>query len=262
MNHPKITIITACYNAEAHIEETIQSVLNQTYNNIEYIIIDGGSTDGTLAIIEKYRNKIDYFVSEPDRGISDAFNKGIKVAEGEIIGIINSDDKLEQGSLQIVADAFEQDIDMYRGICYLWNDQTGILFLEIPTLYWPAIPIKMRGAHPATFIAKKAYQRLGDFDVDLKYSMDTDLFRRFSKANAKVKYIDKPLAYFRLGGVSQSNEVGRLKELCYILKKNGSSSIQIAVFWCIYKLRLQMKHIVMRIGGDDFRFKFINKIRC
>lgn len=259
MTNPKISIITVCYNSENHIEEAILSVINQSYKNKEYIIIDGGSTDGTLSIVEKYKDKIDYFVSEQDNGISDAFNKGIKVANGEIISIINSDDKLEKGALQIIADLYSPEIDVYRGICYVWNDKTGFIFEEIPTLYWPAIPIKMRGAHPATFVAKSAYQRFGAFDVNLRYAMDTDLFRRFSKARATIKYVDKPLAYFRLGGISQTDESKRLKELMVILKKNGSNKIQRVLFWCSYKIRLAIKHSVMAIGGDDFRFKFTKK---
>ena len=99
--NPKISIVTVCYNSKSHIEEAIQSVLNQTYKNLEYIVIDGGSTDGTLDIIDKYKDKIDYFVSEPDKGISDAFNKGIKAATGDIIGICNADDKLALDCLQI-----------------------------------------------------------------------------------------------------------------------------------------------------------------
>ena len=121
MKNPKISIITICYNSEAHLEEAILSVVNQAYKNKEYIIIDGGSTDKTLSIIEKYRNKIDYFVSEPDKGISDAFNKGIKVATGDMIGIINSDDKLEKDALQMVAESYEDSVDLSRGILRTGN---------------------------------------------------------------------------------------------------------------------------------------------
>lgn len=257
---PKISIITVCFNSEAHIEETILSVIHQSYPNKEYIIIDGGSTDRTLAIIEKYRDKIDYIVSEPDRGISDAFNKGISVATGDVIGIINSDDKLEVDALNIVAENFSDDVEVYRGLCKIWNDKTGFIYEETPTLYWPAIPIKMRGAHPATFVSQKAYAKYGMFDLDLKYAMDTDLFRRFSKYGATVKLIEVPLAYFRLGGVSQSDEKKRLRELIYILKKNGSSRFQVLLFSVYYRFRLWFKHFVMSLFGDDFRFKFTKKL--
>ena len=257
---PKISIITVCFNSEAHIEEAILSVIHQSYPNKEYIIIDGGSTDGTLAIIEKYKDKIDYFVSEPDKGISDAFNKGIKAATGDVIGIINSDDKLEVNALNIVAENYSDDIEVYRGLCKIWNDKTDFIYEETPTLYWPAIPIKMRGAHPATFVSHKAYEKYGMFDLDLKYAMDTDLLRRFSKYGANVKLIEAPLAYFRLGGVSQSDEKKRLRELICILKKNGSSRFQTFLFSGYYRFRLWFKHLVMSIFGDDYRFKFTKKL--
>ena len=91
-NKPLVTIITVVFNGEAYLEETIQSVINQTYDNVEYIIIDGGSTDGTLDIIKKYENQIDYWISEKDHGIYDAFNKGISLAQGTLVGIQNADD--------------------------------------------------------------------------------------------------------------------------------------------------------------------------
>ena len=121
MKKPKISIITVCYNSEAHIEEAILSVINQSYENKEYLVIDGGSKDGTLNIIEKYKDKIDYFVSEPDKGISDAFNKGIKAATGDIIGILNSDDFMMPDALTKVAEQYEKKIDVYMGYCLVWN---------------------------------------------------------------------------------------------------------------------------------------------
>lgn len=254
----KISIITISYNSAQHIEETIQSVVNQLYANKEYIVIDGGSTDGTIEIINKYKDKISYFVSEPDKGISDAFNKGIAVATGDIIGIINSDDKLVDNALQILANNYDSTIDVYRGICNIWNDKTGLSFQEIPTLRWPAIPIKMRVAHPSTFVNKEAYKKWGTFDIDLKYAMDADLLRRWTVKNAKIKYINAPLAFFRLGGVSQSSESKRLKELKYILRKNGSNKFQVFCFALYYRFRLFVKHVIM-LFGEDYRFKFVKK---
>ena len=122
MSTPKISIITVCYNSSLHLEECMQSIINQSYENKEYIVIDGGSKDGTLDIINKYRDKIAYFVSEPDKGISDAFNKGMKAATGDIIGILNSDDYMMPGVLRKVADQYEDGIDVYRGYCLIWNE--------------------------------------------------------------------------------------------------------------------------------------------
>ena len=120
MSLPVISIITITYNGEKHIEQTIQSVLGQTYPNIQYIIIDGGSTDQTLSIIKKYEQKLYYWVSEKDKGISDAFNKGIAKATGEIVGIINADDWYEPAALEQVA-ARMGDADVCFGDLQLWR---------------------------------------------------------------------------------------------------------------------------------------------
>lgn len=260
MKNPKISIITICYNSEAHLEEAILSVVNQAYKNKEYIIIDGGSTDKTLSIIEKYRNKIDYFVSEPDKGISDAFNKGIKVATGDMIGIINSDDKLEKDALQMVAESYEDSVDLYRGILRTWNSETGFVYDQYPTMDWPKIPFKMVVAHPSTFVTKRAYEQYGCFDVSLKYSMDLDLLLRLERNHVVKKYIDSPLAYFRLGGVSQSNEINRTKEICEILANNGSSRFQVLCFKMYYIFRLRTKHLIISLFGNKIKSYFSKKI--
>lgn len=246
MHNPKISIITVCFNSEAYIEETILSVVNQSYPNKEYVIIDGGSTDGTHAIIEKYKDQVDFYISEPDQGISDAFNKGIRAVTGDVIGIINSDDKLTDGALQVVANHYSSDFDIYRGICRIWNPLTGNILDEIPTMKWPLFPIKMKVSHPSTFITKIAYQKWGNYDVNLKYAMDFDLLQRMYMQKARAKRIDEPLAIFRLGGVSQQDEKARKRELCCILRKNGANSLQVLFFNLYYTLRLFVKHIVLR----------------
>ena len=104
---PKISIITPCFNAAQYIEQTILSIINQDYDNIEYVIIDGGSSDGTVDIIKKYEDKISYWISEPDKGQSDAINKGIEVATGDVFNWVNADDYLEEGVLKEIAKHFE-----------------------------------------------------------------------------------------------------------------------------------------------------------
>ncbi len=115
-NRPKVSIITVVYNGIAHLEQTIQSVLNQTYDNVEYIIIDGGSTDGTVELIKKYEESIAYWVSESDGGIYDAMNKGISNATGEIVGLINADDWYETGTIEKVVETFQNsEVDVVHG---------------------------------------------------------------------------------------------------------------------------------------------------
>ena len=106
--NPKISIVTVCLNSEKTIERTIQSVLSQSYNNIEYIIIDGGSTYGTLDIVNKYKDKVSYVISEKDNGVYDAFNKGLKVFTGELIGFVNSDDYLMPSAMNILCEYFNK----------------------------------------------------------------------------------------------------------------------------------------------------------
>ena len=125
MKNPKISIITITYNSAKTLERTIKSIIEQKYENLEYIIVDGGSTDSTLEIVKKYDTWISKWVSEPDSGISNAFNKGINMATGNVIGIINSDDGLMPGALQAISDSYEDGVDVYRGKVLLWKEDTN-----------------------------------------------------------------------------------------------------------------------------------------
>lgn len=198
----KITMITVTFNSEKTLEETIKSVLAQGYQELEYIIVDGASTDQTLAIIEKYKEHLAHVISEKDRGISDAFNKGLALATGEVIGIINSDDLLTEGALHKVATAFEHKIDVLYGKAYrLYQDGSLRDYLprdlSIFTYKFPLI-------HPATFVAKKAYDKWGNFNIDYHYCMDRDVLYRMYQDGGKFQYIDEYLAYYRMGGISEN----------------------------------------------------------
>ena len=132
---PRITIITVCYNSEKYIEQAILSVINQTYDNLEYIIVDGGSQDSTMSIVNRYRDKISVIISEKDNGISDAFNKGIRRATGDIIGIVNSDDMLYNNNvIEKLAEYYEDDIDVYRGKEIVKNIDSGYEYVLSPSL--------------------------------------------------------------------------------------------------------------------------------
>ena len=126
MDNSLISVITVSYNAVSTIEQTILSVINQTYSNIEYIIIDGGSTDGTIDIIRRYEDKIAYWVSEPDRGIYDAMNKGASKANGEYIAFLNSDDWYELDAVSIIAQFADGKTDLISGIIKLYKNNIFI----------------------------------------------------------------------------------------------------------------------------------------
>lgn len=221
MIQPKISIITITYNSEKTLEETILSVINQGYSNLEYLIIDGGSKDGTLNIVEKYRDKIAFVISEPDKGISDAFNKGIKYATGEIIGIINSDDILCAGALQAIANNYDPNVDVYRGHTVIWDDVEGSKLSVNPTMSFPLFkPIKAV-CHQSTFVTKSAYEKYGVYRIDFRYMMDADLLHRLYLKGAKFKYVDYDMGLFRLGGVTNDDWKKKIPEKRALIRCNG-----------------------------------------
>lgn len=255
MGNPKISIITVCYNSKAHLEEAINSVLNQTYSNKEYIVIDGGSTDGTLDIINKYRDKIDYFVSEKDRGISDAFNKGIKAATGDVIGICNADDLLASDCMQIVADNYEEGVDIYRMNEVVKNFETGEEFLTKPTLVYGKLLMNHYTCHMGCFVTKAAYERYGMYDVNLRIQMDTDLLRRFTVKGAKYKYVDANCGFFRRGGVSTSGVNRRNYERKLIMKRYGASILDVLVTQSYHHTMQIVKSIMLFLHLDPTKMK-------
>lgn len=208
MYQPKVSIITVCYNSSETIRKTIESVINQTYKNIEYIIIDGNSDDGTQDIIRSYKNQIAFWSSESDSGIYDAMNKGIRAATGEIIGIINSDDWYSQETVEkIIASFKDSDAEVIYGDILQVYPDNQLIQSKLENL--DNLIYKMVIAHPAVFVKKEVYNRLGVFNLKYKIAADYELMRRFYKAGVKFKYMNTKLAYFRIGGASYSNS-----ELC------------------------------------------------
>lgn len=199
--YPLITIVTIVYNGEKYLQECIDSIQNQTYKHIEYIVIDGGSNDRTLEIIKSNEKVIDSWISESDNGISDAFNKGINRANGEIIGILNCDDLYNEFTIQELANSYlknDRSEGVYYGdIRYFGDDQSYELVPRIKNI-WKYMSIY----HPATFVCKSVYQNFGVFSEDFKYAMDVELLHRFLHKGVPFIYIPKTLTNFRLEGTS------------------------------------------------------------
>ena len=201
----KISVITVCRNSAATIEQTIRSVLGQTYPDIEYIIIDGGSTDGTLDIIRHYEDRIEKWVSEPDGGLYDAMNKGIRMATGDIIGIINSDDWYAPGTVTAAVRAFGErpEADLVHGDLF-YVTGTGCAYkgkrLErlLPDGY------AAQFYHPTFFVRREVYEACGLFDCRYPHAADVDFVYRLHFAQVNACYSPQDVAYFRLGGVSSS----------------------------------------------------------
>lgn len=206
MKLPKISIITPSFNQGKFIEETILSVLSQDYPNLEYIIIDGGSTDQTVEIIKKYSDRISYWVSEKDRGQSHAINKGFERATGEIINWINSDDQLMPGTLHKLSTAFMADPElmMLHGRIEYFGETTPYYSVNLPekdlaTRYVSHICMPQ----PATFYRRKLLLEQGMLDESLHFSMDTDLFVR-AGLHYKIRQTNEVFARFRLHAASKS----------------------------------------------------------
>ncbi|HUC31462.1 MAG TPA: glycosyltransferase family 2 protein [Candidatus Paceibacterota bacterium] len=214
----KISIVTICYNSASTIEGTIKSVLSQNYPDVEYIIIDGGSTDRTVDIIKKYQDKIAHFVSEKDRGIYDAMNKGVRLATGDVVGILNSDDLYaDDGVLESVAralDASPSSDACYGDLVYVDQADTNKI-----TRTWRSgdfSEAKIRGGwivpHPAFFPRRQLYERLGYFRLDLRLAGDYELLLRWiEKGKIKMTYVPKVFVRMREGGDSNKSIGNRLE---------------------------------------------------
>lgn len=214
----KISIITVCLNSEKTIEQTIQSVINQKCSDYEYIIIDGKSMDGTCEVIDKYKDYISIVVSEPDLGIYDAMNKGISLATGDIIGIINSDDWYEPGILSQIEKCFlDTDADVVYGKMNL-IDENGTSKVLVPSDI-EKIRYEMEIPHPTTFVKKSIYERYGVFQLEYKIASDYELMLRLYTKGVSFKYLEQTIANFRLGGTSvRQGEICAKETLAISLK--------------------------------------------
>lgn len=260
--YPKISIITISYNSAKTIEETILSIIGQGYPNLEYLIIDGNSKDNTLDIVEKYRDKISVVISEPDKGISDAFNKGIQHASGEIVGIINSDDILLPGALQSIAEAYDPNVDVYSGNVLFWNDTNGKTCISKPELDFGKLKLQYGVAHPSRFIRKDAYERFGLYDLRFRYNMDTNLLCRFYQKGAKFVHIDKELTKFRMGATTADPIYKKKEDYRLFVECYGGTDKDFKRIWTHAVIKYNMIRLAQSIFGNDFRYTIKNNWFC
>jgi glycosyltransferase involved in cell wall biosynthesis len=208
----KISIITASYNSENFIESCINSIINQSYKNIEFIVIDGLSTDNTLKIIKKYSKHISVIISEPDLGIYDAMNKGIKIAKGEIIGFLHSDDLYANNSvLSTVANVFRKNpfIDAcYADLIYVKRANTTKI-----VRYWKSNKFILGSfskgwspPHPTFFVRSHVYKSFGNFNLNYPIISDVELMMRFLEINKiQTLYLNEVWIKMRIGGLSNKS---------------------------------------------------------
>lgn len=250
---PKISIITIAYNSEKTIEQTIKSVISQSYPHKEYLIVDGLSTDNTLNIVNSYAHQIDCIISEADNGISNAFNKGINKATGDLIVLINSDDELLPEALQIVADTWDGKSEIWSGDYIAWNEKTQQSFTIRPSLDFPTPPYFRRAVHQGRFITKKLYERIGLYDEDIKYPMDLEFLMRAYRNGGTFQYVPQSVAKFRLGGATSQSIFKKKHDYTYMVLKHGGSWLQANVFFCFLVMTQTLKRFTNLFYTDLIR---------
>ena len=242
----KVTVITVCYNREATIEKAIKSVLEQEYQDIEYIIIDGNSKDRTKAIIETFKDKISLYVSEPDKGMYDAINKGIQLATGDIIGLMHSDDEFYDASTisKIVA-RFKKDATtqaVYGDGIYVSNDADEKLIrnriggdFSIEKIKGGWLPL-----HPTVYIKKEVIEKYGLYNLDFNIASDTEfLLRYLYKYKIKMSYVNHYFVKMRMGGMSTNAKraIEVLKEDYKIYNYHGFNGLRVVFLKKIIALK-------------------------
>jgi glycosyltransferase involved in cell wall biosynthesis len=247
----KITIITVCYNRKATIAKAIESVLSQNYDDIEYIIVDGNSTDGTKKIVESYSDKITQFISEPDNGMYDAINKGMRMATGDIIGLMHSDDEFyDDQVINRIADRFveESNIDgIYGDGIYISNDIQERLIrnriggeFSIKRIKKGWLPL-----HPTVYLKKSVIDKNGLYSLDFKIASDTEfLLRYLYKHKIKMSYINSYIVKMRIGGMSTSfkRAFEVLREDYTIYKFHGLAAVIVVFSKKMIALRQYIVH--------------------
>lgn len=276
---PKISIITPSYNQGSYIEDTILSVLNQNYPNLEYIIIDGGSNDSSVEVIKKYEEHLSYWVSEKDNGQSHAINKGFQRATGDIVAWINSDDVYVDNIFEFVSNYFinHPDVDMIYGNAEIIdkNGKTIMHRKEIPFdkvmgCFWGfglLIP------QPAAFWRRSIFEKIGYLDENLHFGMDSDLWRRIAVNGYTIKHVDKLFAKMRyhqdaktITNYKQNNEKN-MNELSREIRLSYNT-LKISKFvpyeYSLFIRRMyRLKRIILRfIFGHYFKnYKSLRKLK-
>lgn len=249
----KVSIITVCFNSDETIKDTIESVLSQDYTEIEYIIVDGVSTDNTLNIISEYSNKISKVISENDKGIYDAMNKGIQQSTGDIVGILNSDDFFENSF--VISDVIkhfksEPDVSMVFGDVVFVdpkNTQNITRFYSSENFRCWKLRFGWMPPHPATFIKKSAYNQVGDYILDYKISADYELFVRMLIVH-KLAYsrINQVIVRMRTGGISTSGIKNSFLLNSEIVKACKRNRVYTNLFFVLLKIPFKILEVFRR----------------
>lgn len=235
----KVSIITVCYNSVKTIKDVIDSVVNQTYNNIEYIVIDGASKDGTIDVVLSYGEKVSKFISEPDNGIYNAMNKGIKIATGDIVGILNSDDFFNNNQVvqRIVNEFNISDIDaLYGDVQFVKPDNLFkvVRYYSSKNFSPKRFKYGFMPAHPSFYVKRSYFEKIGYYQENYKIGADYELLIRFLyNHKLKSKYLQMPFVTMRTGGVSNRSFKSYIilnSEILRACKENGIKTNMINIY--------------------------------
>lgn len=255
----KISVVTVCYNAVQTLEKTMLSVLNQTYPDVEYIIIDGGSTDGTVDIIKKYADRLAYWVSEPDKGIYDAMNKGIKVATGEWICFLNSGDSFYE---RAILEKVFKDVDINNDFVDVIYGDMILNYSFVDLISYP-LSLSMFNqtfpfSHPSSFV-KLVYMKSMYFDTQYKFAADYDFFLKLYCEKKKFAYKNMIISIFEAEkGASSKNKIRTWKE---VMRINGNNrSVHYYPILVILIIKMQISKILSFFAPQLYNKIFLNRI--
>ena len=249
----KVSIITTTYNSGKTLRDAIDSVMAQTYKDIEYIVVDGGSTDDTLSIVREYGDAVAKMVSEPDKGIYDAMNKGLALATGDIIGILNSDDFLASPSIiDSVVKTFDDNpkLDGVHGdLYYVDKDNTDTIIR-----YWHTAEYRehsfFRGwhpAHPTLYLRREVYQKFGVFDLRFPLSADFELMLRlFECCRIKTRHLDLIMVRMRMGGATSRSFKSVLRGIAQCNRAFRANGLRPPLFYSFYRLLPKLLQYIRR----------------
>lgn len=236
---PLVSIITVVYNGEKYLEQTIKSVLNQTYKNIEYIIIDGGSKDGTLDIIKKFEKQLAYWISEPDKGLYDAMNKGIKLAKGDLVGLINSDDWYEQNAIELIVNSFLSNPNkrIFHGDRYDILECGKKKLKKFNPSRHKFLYYGMTYNHPSMFVHRDVYVQYL-YNIKLRALSDYEfVLKNYLINSSSFLYIPHAYVNYRLDGISANMTFSeRIKEGFAARRSAGLGLFDTMIFCALYTL--------------------------
>jgi len=260
-HQPLFSVITVCLNPVKTLARTLDSLREQSLKDFEYLVVDGGSTDGTLALLDANQDLVHHVVSEKDRGISDAFNKGIALARGHYLGFLNADDWYEPSTLHDAAQVIaESDADVICGKQRYWED-------GLPTALFDANPELLRSSmsvnHIASFSRRASYQRHGGFKLEYRAAMDYELYLRFYTRGERFVTTGKVLANMALGGTSDRNWRRAVAEVKQAQLENGLPYAAAERHYLFQLAKGAARRGVQKVGGQplvDFYRRHLGRV--